>query len=288
MNLEQELSNFITSLQKKGRSNSTIIAYKKDIEQLIAYVQSNELSDYSQITSVFLASYIEHLKNSGEYTLKTISRKINSLKTFCKFLVAQKKLTKDPSTTVQHPKLKKQQPRILSGMEYRALRDTVRKNPRLSTMIEVLLQTGIRIGELSRMRIEDIHLTANPKYLSIREYSSNPERTIELNDTVIESLTKYISDTKGFLFTTKSGKAVLIRNIRTAINRAFTKTGIKNVTVNDIRNTFIVHQLNNGMDVEVLAKIVGHKKPTTTERYLELASERNQAKSKVTEKITTL
>ena len=72
------------------------------------------------------------------------------------------------------------------------------------------------------------------------------------------------------LFSTKTGKSIQIRNIRSSIDRALIKAKIRNACVNDLRNTFIVHQLNNGMSLSHVAGIVGHKNTITTSRYLEL------------------
>lgn len=285
MNLTQDLNKFISDLESKGRASSTITAYKKDIQQLIDFLEDNTIKKYQEITSIVLSAYIESLKNSGTYTLKTVSRKINSLKTFSKFLLETKKINNDPAEKVEHPKLKKQQPRVLSPLEYRALRDTIKNNDRLYCMVELLLQTGIRIGELSRLETNDVHLDSNNAYINIKQFSSNPERSVELNETAKEVLKNFLNKKQKYVFTTKSGNPVLIRNIRTTINRAFKKTGIQNATVNDLRNTFITQQLNNGINLETLAKIVGHKNSNTTERYLELTTDRP---SRTTDKITIL
>ncbi|HEC64177.1 MAG TPA: site-specific integrase, partial [bacterium] len=174
-------------------------------------------------------------------------------------------------------------PRVLGQMEYKALRDSSRKNIRLYTMIELLLQTGIRIGELSRLKLEDTLLSSNPKYISIGEYASNSSRKVELNSTALQALGNYLiirnspkkTESK-HLFHTKSGKPVLVRNIRSSINKAFRKAGIEKATVNDIRNTFIVFQLTQGMRSDRVADVVGHQRVSSTEKYLEIVKNRKK------------
>lgn len=281
MEIEKLLNQFIIHLEGKGRSHSTIIAYRKDIEQLLTYVnQQKQEAKLADLDTKMLEAYVEHLKQSGKFTLKTVSRKINSLKTFFKYLESEGLIVKNYAEPIEHPDVEPQPPRTLSPLEYRALRDVARNNLRLYTMVELLLQTGIRIGELSRLKRDEAMLEGENPFIKVAEYSSNPARTVELNETITEALERYIAKTEdkknqeGHLFFTKTGNPVLIRNIRTAINRAFEKAGIKNATVNDIRNTFIVYQLEQGMKIEKLAEIIGHQKPTTTERYLELVEER--------------
>lgn len=282
MALHKHREEFVQHLETKGRSKSTIVAYNKDIEQLIAFLNELEHSGLPQdLTTEILEAYVEKLKDEGNYTLKTVSRKINSLKTFCKYLSNQGLIVSDIASPISHPEFTPQLPRVLSPLEYRALRDTARSNLRLYTMVELLLQTGIRIGELSRLKRQ--HVDTNNSQLHVEEFSSNPSRKIELNERAIDAIARYFEDHQHIqeteddshhMFQTKTGNPVLIRNIRTAINRAFTKAGIKGATVNDIRNTFIVYQLENGLDIEKLAEVVGHQKPTTTEKYLELVEAR--------------
>jgi site-specific recombinase XerD len=76
------------------------------------------------------------------------------------------------------------------------------------------------------------------------------------------------------LFATKNGKPIEIRNVRSYIDKAIVKAKLRDTCVNDLRNTFIVYQLLNGMSISKLAEIVGHKSTMTTIRYLELLSKK--------------
>ena len=270
---------FVDFLTKEGKSPSTITAYNKDIEQMNSYLLSIEkIEKPINVKLENLNNYIEYLKSGkgGSFTLKTISRKINSMKTFFKYLSANMVTKVNPSVDVKHPKYELSEPRILAKLEYRALRDSARYNTRLYTIIEILLQTGIRIGELSRIRLEDIRNEKKKTLLYIREFASNNARSIELNEAANIAIKNYLqsrhspNDGIGALFTTKNGNGLLVRNIRSSVGRALEKAGIKGATVNDIRNTFIVHQLKNGMSIEMLSEIVGHKRLSSTKKYIEL------------------
>lgn len=291
MNLNEAKTNFIQHLKALDRSPSTITAYSKDIEQLCKYLEDQKTNDIKTVTTEILSRYIEHLKtdNKNSYTLKTISRKINSMKTFFKYLYGQGILESEPAQAVKHPKYTIAPPRILTKLEYRALRDVARTNPRLYTIVELLLQTGARIGEIARLTIEDINLEKNPKTIIIRKYASNGEREVELNEPAVVALKTYLSsrpttnDGVEALFVTKNGNRLLVRNIRTSISRAFEKAGIEKATVNDIRNTFIITQLKAGMSVELVGHIAGHKRLTSTKKYLKLVDTRSKRKiSKIT------
>jgi site-specific recombinase XerD len=289
MDFTSTLSLFEKNLEQKGRSKSTITAYRKDLDQLVNYLKKNKISRWSETNNRILEKYFQLLQQETELTPKTISRKINSTKTLFKFLISIKQIDSDHSINIKHPKIQRQVPRVLSPLEYKALRDTARSNIRLFTMIEMLLQTGMRIGELSRLEKKDINEKVSQ--IKIKAYSSYPERSIPVNPSLSEALTnymrskQYMSMKSKFVFFTRTGNKILIRNIRSTINNAFKATGIKDATVNDLRNTFIIFQLENGLKIDLLAEIVGHKRQTTTEHYLEYIQTRTQ---KTTSRITPL
>jgi integrase/recombinase XerC/integrase/recombinase XerD len=72
---------------------------------------------------------------------------------------------------------------------------------------------------------------------------------------------------------TKTGRQFLFRNIRDAIERYFKKAGVENAKVNDLRHTFVAHHLKHGVSMVFLSKILGHKRLSSTERYLQYLKE---------------
>lgn len=263
---------FIDYLRKQKRSTSTILAYGKDIEQMMTFLEKEKVTQVGSISSELLEGFKKELMDN-KYTLKSVSRKLNSLKTFFKFLKNQNFIEEDPSLSVGHPKYDSKPPRILSRLEYRALRDVARGDTRMATIVELLLQTGMRIGELARL--EESDLKGNE--ILIRSYESQPERSIPLNKAAKNALDNYLGQrpqTKSkAIFVTKTGKPLLVRNIRTVIDRYFKEAGIENTKVNDLRNTWLAHHLCAGTSVVLLSKLAGHKRLSTTEKYLQFVKE---------------
>jgi site-specific recombinase XerD len=284
MNFQALLKDFIGSLNQKGRAEATIIAYKKDLEQLFSFLDSQNISDIKNVDSKHIKQHLKNIQSEQKLTLKSISRKINSIRTFFKFLVESKIIKDNQALDVEHPKLKQHDPRVLSSLEYRAIRDAARLNPKYYTMIELILQTGLRISEIANLKVEDIKFINETKaVLNVAAYSNNSGRTIELNPLAILALQDYfnrfIKDKKrptDPLFYTKNGGSIIIRNIRASLENIFRKAGIEGITVNDLRNTFIVYQLQNGLPLAKVSEIVGHQKSATTERYLKLLKEEPQ------------
>ncbi len=268
------IQQFAEHLNNTSKSKSTVIAYSKDLFQLMEYTSK----DLDKVNSDEIFTAVTVMQESGKFTPKTVSRKINSYRTFYKFLISQGHLNDNPASLVKHPKLNPKQARILSPMEYLALREVSRDNPRLYTMIELMLQTGIRIGELSRLQLKDVDVKKSKGEVNIAKFSTNPARTIELNPKGLALLKQYVptlgnQDGEYPLFPTREGRPIIIRNIRSSVDRAMNKAGIKSACVNDLRNTFIVAQLKAGVPIDVVSTVVGHRSRNTTNKYLELLDE---------------
>lgn len=266
------IEQFVTFLESKNRSSSTIIAYRKDLEQLAYYCEGKGVTTINAVTLDLLNGFLQSQREMG-FKEKTISRKINSIKTFYRFLYSEGKVKENVARELEHPKIENVPPHYLTKMEYMALRDVSRRNVRNYTIIEVILQTGLRISEIANLKTENVKLKSSKPHLVIEPYESNAGRKVNLNATAVEALEKYIGEykpAKGYFFTTKTGKQLLVRNIRASVSRLLEKAGIDNATINDLRNTYIVHYLKEGMPVDKVAKQVGHKRTSTTQRYVDL------------------
>ncbi|MBI4040009.1 tyrosine-type recombinase/integrase [Candidatus Daviesbacteria bacterium] len=282
-NLSDYRTQFIEHLKERSRSSATILAYSKDIEQLVQFLAGEGTVEPAQATTDQLRAFMENFVKQG-YSAKSISRKTNSTKTFFKFLKSAGATVQDPAEGLEHPEFENKPPRILTKLEYRALRDSARGDLRMSAIIEVLLQTGVRIGELARINLEDVNLDGENPSLYVRVMEGSSERTVPLNRSAAEAIQKYLEvrpkTQNHALFVTKTGRPLLIRNIRTAIDRYFKMAGISGAKVNDLRHTWVAHHLASGVSLVIVSKLAGHKRISTTERYLTYIPQRS-ASSKV-------
>lgn len=269
---------FIKHLESQGKSSFTIVAYKKDLEQFVGFLTSQEVSDIREVKKDHIDGFINKLITEN-YTKKSASRKLNSIRTFFRYLKNDGIIEQNPSLDVSHPKYVQSAPRIFSKLEYRALRDFAKEEARTYALVEILLQTGMKIGELAGLKVNDI----KDSIIHISQYGKTPERDIPLNKAVKKSIDDYLKDRSDqaksdHLFITRTGQPLLIRNIRQIISRCFREVGIEKATVNDLRNTFIAHQLKNGASVEYIARLVGHRRLSSTERFLNIVKEEVQKK----------
>jgi len=265
---------FVEHLESRRRAHATIVAYSKDIEQLVAFLTNAGKKDILTVSREELEAFLKKLA-ADSYTPKSISRKINSMKTFYRFLKTTGVMTIDPASDIEHPKYDVKPPRILSKLEYRALRDACRGDVRTHAIVELFLQTGLRIGELANLSLNDMHETE----LHVAAQEGHIERMVPLNRAGREALDAWLKVRAAgaksqALFITKTGRPLLIRNIRTAIDRYFKVAGIEDAKVNDLRHTFIAHHLMSGTPITTISKLVGHKRLSTTEKYLEFIKDK--------------
>lgn len=266
---------FIAYLNEKGRAGATVVAYSKDIEQLVMYITEKENKlNADDVSKSDIENFLKYLAEAN-YTKKTISRKINAIKTFFKYLTDIGLITSDPSQLIQHPKLEQNAPRILSKLEYRAIRDTVKDDIRTKAIFEILIQTGVKISELQNIKMADIKLSQTADEagtLTIPHTHNSTGRVIPLNPAVQDAIRDYLKERPSAkidnLFVTKTGNPLLVRNIRATLDRYFRQVGLNDVTVNDLRHTFIAEHLRMGASVLLVSKVAGHKRLSTTENYL--------------------
>lgn len=261
---------FLEELRKRKKAHSTLLAYGKDVEQFVEMVEKEENSLPSQVSEEMIERFSANLTEK-RYTNKSVVRKLNSLKAFFSYLRNNGVLEKNPASRVNRPKYETSAPRILTKLEYRALRDACRGDKRMSAIVEILLQTGMRISELASLKIDEVDM--EKKVMTICDPESQLVRTVPMNNAAHRVLQEYLpirpKTREKTLFITKTCKPFLVRNIRSAIDRYFRLAGITGAKVNDLRHTFIVEQLAAGTPLVHVSQLVGHKRITTTEKYLQ-------------------
>jgi len=279
LSLNEALNKFGNSLSSRGKSVNTIVAYKGDINQLIGFLSSKcSITTLDGVNAKSVEDFKKDLSDNG-YTAKSVSRKLNSIKNFFSYLKGEGLVSIDPSSEIKHPKYENEAPKILKPIEYRSLRDACRNDIRATAIVELMLQAGLRIKEIENLKLEQVR----ENEIVIESYESHSERIVPLNNSAKVALKRYITDVRGEskgknVFITKTGRVLLSRNIRSLLNRYFNKADIKGIKVNDLRNTFIVFQLKSGVPIDVVSQVVGHKRISTTEKYLELIDSKEESR----------
>jgi integrase/recombinase XerC len=189
--LEKGLSTFLDALSGKNRSAATVRAYSTDISQFLSYLHTNNVSIQTpaDIEKVDVVEYLSSLAKK-ELTGIARARKMSALREYFRFLEGLGVITKSPTTGIETPKREKNGRQVLRSDEYTKMLSLAGANPRDYAILQVFLQTGIRVSELANLRIEDIDFI-QPS-ITVRGKGS-VEREIALEKKGVHALKSYLA-----------------------------------------------------------------------------------------------
>jgi site-specific recombinase XerD len=188
--LEKGLAAFLNGLAGKNRSGATVRAYAADIAQFIAFLHENNVSIHTP-TEVMKIDVMEYLSALAKRELTGIARarKLSALREYFRFLEGVGVITKSPTTGIETPKREKNGRQVLRPDEYTKMLSLAGANPRDYAVLQVFLQTGIRVSELAALRIDDIDFI-KPS-ITVRG-KGRVEREIALEKKGIHALKSYL------------------------------------------------------------------------------------------------
>ena len=270
---------------KKNLSRNTIQSYTYDLKKLENFFLKQQISF---LTELQLKTYVEFL--SENYSTSSHIRKLIVLKQFYLFLFEQNIIKDDPSINIDFPKIEKKLPSILTEKEINFLidksyEDTSLKGKRLSSMLEILYSTGIRVTELVELKISSL-LHNNSSILILGK--GNKQRLMPLTQNTKKILTKYLKFIKvqhtqkshlgnNFIFpSSKYGKHLTRIRFYQILKKFAAKIGIdpKKLSPHTLRHSFATHLLNRGADLRMIQSSLGHSDISTTQIYTQVNPDR--------------
>lgn len=278
-----QVENFLNYLRyEKHYSPHTIKAYKKDIEQFIAYCENSGIS-HTQIDEVnfqLVRGWIIDVL-SGNLSNRSINRKISALKTYFRYLLSENIISNNPMNKVTGPKTEKPLPAFITIDKINRLLDMPVKDDfrsmRDRIIIEMLYGTGIRVSELVELKDKDIDASAHVIRVTGKR---RKERIVPFPASVKNSLEQYINKKQRmfasdfFIVTEKGKKAyskLIYNTVRSKLMLATTQAS-KGPHV--LRHTFATHLLNNGADLNAIKALLGHANLSATQVYTHNTFER--------------
>src|SRR6478672_11355751 len=189
--LEKGLAIFINALSGKNRSAATIRAYQTDITQFITFLHANNVSIHTpaEVEKIDVVEYLSSLAKR-ELTGIARARKMSALREYFRFLEGVGVITKSPTTGIETPKREKNSRQYLRSDEYTKMLSLAGANPRDYAILQVFLQTGIRVSELANLRIADIDFVKPA--ITVRGKGS-VEREIALEKKGVHALKSYLT-----------------------------------------------------------------------------------------------
>ncbi|MDI6640817.1 MAG: tyrosine recombinase XerC [Elusimicrobiota bacterium] len=284
-NLNLYIKKFIISLRQKSASRHTIRAYAHDLKEFYKFLRLKFAQvDFEKSIRIIVRSYLTFLTKNTTLSATTIARKIYSLRSFFKFLTAEKAITQVVFNYFYAPKVGKHLPKFLSVKEMKELLE-VSKNKfclgiRDQAILEVLYSSGLRISELTGLNVSDVDFFSN----TIRIIGKgNVERAVPIGNTALKILYEYLDLRKKIvlnpseqaLFVNYRGERISERGVRKILLRWIEQAGIrKHISPHTIRHTFATHLLDAGCDLRSVQEMLGHKSLTTTQIYTHITPER--------------
>jgi site-specific recombinase XerD len=274
--LEKGLATFINALSGKNRSAATIRAYQTDIQQFIAFMHENNVSIHTA-ADVQKVDVVEYLSSLAKRELTGIARarKMSALREYFRFLEGIGVISKSPTTGIETPKREKNGRQVLRPDEYTKMLSLAGATPRDYAVLQVFLQTGIRVSELAALRIDDIDFI-KPS-ITVRG-KGRVEREIALEKKGIHALKSYLgvrpNSDSDRVFLNYQGEPISERGIRKLVVKYRKEAGItKKASCHTLRHTFATYKAEKGVSAFQLQQWLGHANLNTTQIYVHLGKQ---------------
>jgi integrase/recombinase XerD len=257
---------------ERGMAENTVLAYERDLRQ---WQESG-----GDLTVADIEDYLAHL-HKRQLSESSIRRKRAALSSFCQFLVSSGHLETNPVTLTDTPTRPVQKlPHTLSVTQVLDLLNApdraTTKGKRDAAFLELLYGSGLRVGEVTKLRWSDINFSRGIVRV---QGKGGKERLVPLPEqtkaTLLLLRPKNTDRPRGYLFPGLGGKplgrATLWRRTKTHAKAA---NLTKIPSPHWLRHSFATHLLNNGADIRTIQEMLGHARLSTTQIYTQVATDR--------------
>ena len=255
---------------EKGRSQKTLDAYSSDLHHA-----QNEIGNLLDASNEDIQNYLSHLPDKAS----SVSRKASALRTFYKFLMLEKIITKNPTATLELPKRGRALPKYLSPEEIELLISSsgdIKTSVRLKCMIELLYASGLRVSELC-----ELPMSANLGDKLLIHGKGAKERLVPMHEAAQDALHKWLElrgdDDSKYVFPTNSKTGHITRDgFFKILKKCAVLSGIDphHVSPHVLRHSFASHLLAGGANLRVIQTMLGHEDISTTQIYTHVLPEK--------------
>ena len=268
---------------ERGLARNTLEAYRRDGEAFLAFLQAKGWN-LAGVGRDNLFEYVRHLHL--RLSVRSIGRKIASLRSLYRFLLLDGYISEDPTETLDSPRTWRSLPSYLTQAEVEQLLAAPEVSKphglRDRTMLEVLYATGLRVSELIALQIREVDLEAS--FLRTMGKGSK-ERIVPLGDAALDYLNRYLREARPhflrgrlaspFLFLTQQGGPMTRQYFWQLIVKYGRRSSLsKKLSPHVLRHSFATHLLENGADLRAVQVMLGHTDISTTQIYTHVTRER--------------
>lgn len=282
--MNSHIEEFIDYIRiQRNYSNNTEVNYLIDLEEYESYLNKKRIN-YKNITYKEISLYTKYLKEEKNYEPSSINRHLSALRSFYNFLLNKEVISSNPFKLVSGPKKAIKLPNYMKYSEFEIMISSCGDDElgiRNQALLELLLATGARIGELINIKIKDIDF--DKKEIKVLG-KGNKERICYFNEHASSSLKKYINESRPILLKNKNSEYVFInhiggnltdRGVRTILDSIIKKSTLNTkITPHTFRHTFATMLLNEGCDLKSVQELLGHVNLSTTSIYTHVTNDR--------------
>lgn len=281
MDYKQKIEDFKNYLLlEKKYSQNTINSYNNDLIKFEKHF--NNKKTLKSLTNKDIRDYIQELNKTE--SPRSVARNISTLKSFYKFLLIEKYVTKNPLDNITQPKLKKSLPKVLTETEVDNLLNiklTDNYSYRNKAMLELMYSSGLRVTELINLEMTDIDLDM----ALVRIFGKgSKERVIPLGQYAVNALNEYITyhrpgmlknKTTNYLFLSSRGDKMTRQAFFKILQKLAKQQGIKTeFSPHTLRHSFATHLLKHGADLRSIQELLGHSDVSSTQIYTHITNEK--------------
>lgn len=263
-------------------SEHTQDAYRRDLNKFHDFLKK-ECIDFEEVDRNIILNYITYLRMECSLKNSSVLRRISSIRSFYRYMGEYHGLDKNPFALIKLGKKEKKIPEFLFYDEMDALLNSIPldndENIRNRAMFEILYASGLRVSELTSLKIEDIDL--NEQVLRVVG-KGNKERIVPFYDDAKKYLEMYLKTVRSkwcdanerVCFLNMKGKPLTSRGVEYILDKVVSKSGLlMKVYPHQFRHSFATHLLDNGADLRVVQELLGHSSLSTTQIYVHVSKE---------------
>jgi len=287
--LLEELHRFDRYLRtERGVSPHTLRNYASDLRQFAVYLTAMAKAghlepSWCEVDVLTIRGYLA--ARYGEITASSTGRKLSALRSFFKFLTREGKVSMNPASWIERPKLPKTQPEFLPIDDMFRLLEMPPEDRHLGVrdraILEFIYSAGVRVSELTGLNLED--LDASQRLVRVRG-KGKKERIVPVGRPALEATALYLAvrethfgpapDPRA-LFLNYRGTRLTSRSVGRMVERYTLLAGIlRDIGPHALRHTFATHLLAGGADLRAIQEMLGHASLSSTQRYTHVAVEK--------------
>jgi integrase/recombinase XerD len=252
---------------RRGMSHRTVKAYSDEVKKFFDYCKKEP----RRITKKDIREYLDYLVGKGKS-----GSSLNIALSALKFMISEI-LFKTWRLGIKYSRRPKSLPVVLSKQEVVSLFQAI-ENKKHKLIVSLMYSAGLRLSEVVHLKAYDIE----EGYGWVRKGKGNKDRLFVIADKLKDELKELIANLDGneFLFKGNKGTHISQNTIYLIVKRAGKKSGIKkNVHPHTLRHSFATHLIENGYDISLVQRLMGHNSLETTKGYIHLAFPKINVKS---------